>query len=166
MVYIAWLFGFLGTAVGFTILHQKNRKNLLAAKLISDIFWIIHYTLIGARSGAAVFGIAAIRGIVFINKEHKWAKSKLWLVAFIILNIISTITTWDGFFSILPSCASIMSIINYWIGNPRFARRFQIPISLTFLVYNIFSRSYMGILNEILTQISIFTALFITEKKQ
>lgn len=154
---LSYIFGIAGIIANFMIYRQKDRKSLLGTKLVSDIVWCIHYVLISANSGAATCGISICREIVFLNKERNWAKSKLWLVLFIICNAVSLFFTWKGIFSILPACASMVSIIVFWIGNPHLTRCIQIPISASFLIYNFSVGSYMGIANELLSLISIFT---------
>lgn len=156
-LFLVYLFGTAGIFVNYTIYRQNTRKNLLGTKMISDIVWGIHYALISATSGAITCTIAVFREFVFLNKEHKWARSKLWLVAFLVCNAVSVFFTWKGVVSVLPACASIVSIFAFWIGNPKLTRYIQIPISLSFLIYNSVSGSYVGIANEILSLISILT---------
>lgn len=157
---IASTIGIVGIIVNMLIYQQKTRTNLLLCKLSADFIWLLHYALLSAYSGAAICGVGIVREIVFLNNHRKWAKSKKWLVLFIVLSIISAIFTWKNIFSILPAAASILAIISFWIGNPRLTRIFQIPISASLLIYNVICSSYAGILNEILTLISIVIAMF------
>lgn len=157
MIILSYIFSVVGIIANFMIYRQKERKSLLRRKLFSDIVWCIHYALISAGSGAATCGISICREIVFLNKEHKWAKHKIWIAAFIALNAVALFFTWKGIYSILPGCSAIVSIIVFWIGNPNLTRCVQIPISLAFLIYNTAVGSYVGIINELLSLISIFT---------
>lgn len=155
---LSYVFGAVGVLISYVIYRQTNRKNLLGAKLASDIVWSIHYLLIAAYSGAVTCGISTLREIIFMNKEHKWAKSKLWLVGFIACNIVSIFFMWKGIVSIVPACSAVTSTVLYWIGNPDLTRRVQLPISCAFFIYNLSSGSYFGVANEVLSLISIFTS--------
>lgn len=104
--------------VNALIYQQRSRKTLLGAKLLSDIVWTVHYAMIFAWNGALACGISIAREIVFINKEHKWAKSSLWLAFFVLCAAVSAIFTWKGIVSIFPTLASIVSVFVFWIGNP------------------------------------------------
>lgn len=157
LIFLSYAFSIGGIIANFTIYRQRDRESLLVTKLISDIVWCIHYILISAGSGAATCGISICREIVFLNKKHRWARHKIWLAVFIACNFVSLFFTWKGIYSILPGCTAIISIIVFWIGNPSIVRRIQIPISVSFLIYNISVGSYMGIVNEVLSLISIFT---------
>lgn len=157
MLIVSYVFSIAGVIANFLIYQQKDRKSLLGVKLFSDIVWCIHYVLISAGSGAVTCGISICREIVFLSNSPRWAKSKLWLIFFMVCNAILLFFTWKGIFSILPGCASMISFLVFWIGNPSLARHVQVPISASFLIYNTFAGSYMGIINELLSLVSIFT---------
>ena len=156
--HFAWFFGIGGILANIMIFQQKNRKHLLTTKLLADISWTTHYLLLSAWSGAAVCGIGIVRESIFLNRPRKWANSPLWLVLFFLCSLVSAVLTWKGPFSILPAFASMVSILSFWIGNPKLTRWLQIPISLSFLTYNVTVFSVTGIINEILTLSSIVIA--------
>ena len=160
MIYLAWIFGIGGIVANILIFQQKNRKNLLRTKLLADISWTIHYIFLSAWSGAAVCGIGIIRESVFLQKPRKWANSPLWLILFFLCSLVSAVLTWKSPFSILPAVASMLSILSFWIGNPKLSRWLQIPISLSFFTYNVTVFSVTGIINELLTMISIAIAFW------
>lgn len=162
---LSYLFGIAGIAANYWIYRQKDRRNLLHAKLVSDVVWGIHYALIAAYSGAVTCAIAVFRETVFLNRHRAWASSKLWLLGFFACNAVSIGFTWRGWISIIPACASMISIFLFWVGKPALTRRVQIPISCAYLLYNAANRSYLGIGNEILSLVSIFTFRH-KEKKQ
>lgn len=158
MIYLAWLFGIGGILANIMIFQQKNRKRLLTVKLLADISWATHYALLSAWSGAAVCGIGIVRESVFLNRPRKWANSPCWLILFFLCSLVSAVLTWQSVFSILPAVASTLSILSFWIGNPKLTRWLQIPISLSFLTYNVTVFSVTGIVNEALTLTSIVIA--------
>ena len=160
MIYLAWIFGIGGIVANILIFQQKNRKNLLRTKLLADISWTIHYSFLSAWSGAAVCGIGIIRESVFLQKPRKWANSPLWLILFFLCSLVSAVLTWKSPFSILPAVASMLSILSFWIGKPKLSRWLQIPISLSFFTYNVTVFSVTGIINELLTMISIAIAFW------
>lgn len=157
---LSTLFGIIGILANTIIFWQKNRKNLLFTKLFADVVWTMHYVLLGAKTGAATCGISIMREIVFLNKKHTWAKSNLWLILFAVLSIFFGIFTWKNITSVLPVCASIISVISFAIGKPNLTRILQIFISVLFLIYDIYVVSYAGIINEIFTLTSVIFALY------
>ena len=151
---LIWAFGIGGMVSNFLIYQQNGRKKLLAVKLCSDVLWAIHYGLLAAWSGAAICVIGIIRETVFLNQEKKWAKGKQWLLVFLLLSILSAVVTWKNIGSMLPAIGSALAVFSFWRGNPKLTRILAFPISICYLIYNILCRSYVGIVNEVIIQIS------------
>lgn len=166
MKVFAWIFGISGIVANLVIYQQKNRSKLLTAKLVADILWTLHYAFLSAWSGAAVCAIGVFRETIFINNQKSWAKSRLWLIFFLMCAVLSALFTWKNIFSILPACASLLSVVSFWIGNPKLTRVFQLPISVAFLIYDIMNYSHTGMISEIMTIISIIIALYRTTLKK
>jgi len=148
---IAMLIGTLGITANCVIYQQKNSKNLLLWKLISDILWFFHYLFLGAYSGSAVALIGVFRELVFYKENQKGRKSLFYLLFFISITVFSAIFTWKGVISIFPAIASIISIIGFWKANPEISRVLAFPVSGLMLTYDLGCDSYVGIVNEVLT---------------
>ena len=159
MIWIGIIFGTVGILFNFAIYQQKTRKALLRAKLVANCFWTLHYGFLSAWSGAAICSIGILRESIFLNNHRKWAKTKLWLLVFVLLSIISAILTWKNPYSLLPSVASVLSVYSFWKGNPTLTKILSLPISTCFLIYNIVFGSYIGIINEIFVLTSTILAL-------
>ena len=154
MLILSYIFGFLGIVSTVLIYQQKKRSGLLFMKLVSDVIWFLHYIFISAYAGAAVAVIGFLRELIFMNREKKWARSRLWLVLFLLLAVGAGILTWSNVYSLLPCIASAVAVISFWIGNPRLSRVLSFPIAGLMLTYDISKLAYMAIVNEILTVIS------------
>lgn len=151
----------------FLIYQQRNRKNILLCKLSADICWIFHYFTLGATAGMIPNFIGVFRELVFINRHRKWANCKIWVVFFIAMNIVLSILTFKNYYDVIPIIASSFVTISLWINNPDLTKKISAPVSLLFLIYDIFVHSYMGIINESLSVVSIiiyFTRKFKEEK--
>jgi len=66
---------------------------------------------------------------------------------------INTFSTW---YNVIPIVASSFVTVSLWINKPNLTKLITIPICISFLIYDIFVNSYMGIINEIISLISIF----------
>ena len=163
---LSTVFGVLGMATTVLIYQQKTRKGLILSKLLSDVIWFLYYICLSAYSGAAIAVIGMIRELVFINREKKWAKHPIWLVFFLMLSFVSAIITWKNIYSVLPCIASAISVISFWIGNPRLSRKLSYPISACMLTYNITSVAIIGVINEIFTIISSIIGTIRLDRKK
>ena len=160
----ASLVGALGIGANVLIYQQKTGKNLLIYKLISDIFWALHYLLLGGYSGFIVACIGIIRESVFLNQKHKWAQGKRWLIVFATLSVVSAIFTWKNPMNLLPMVASVLSVFGFWRQNPTLSKILAFPISICMLTYDLYVMSYMGIANEVFTLVSAMISVILLWK--
>lgn len=145
----AQIVGVLGILSAAMIFQQKTRKALMITKLISDVIWVVHYLLLGAYSGMAICVVAVFRELIFMNRgKYKWADHKIWPVIFASAALATAALTWNGAISILPAVASATSVIAFWVGNPRLSRILAFPIASEMIVYDYFTGSYAGLINE------------------
>lgn len=164
---LSMTFGVVGIIANMIIYWQKNREKMLFAKLFADIVWTVHYSFLGAQTGAVTCGISILRETVFLNKKHRWAQSNLWLIVFVIISAGFGIAAWNNLINIFPIIAAIISVISFAIGKPSLSRILQIVISALFLAYDIYVMSYAGIINECCTLTSVIIAIFhFRQKKQ
>ena len=166
MIYLAWAFGICGTVANVLIFQQKNRNRLIITKLIADCLWGAHYCCLTAWSGAAVCVVGAVRELVFRKLDYKSRKGKVWLAVFLVCSALTAVLTWESVFSVLPAFGAIVCVVSFWIGNPRLASWLQIPISGAFLAYNIRYVSYIAILSDTITLLSIFITLYVYEVRK
>ena len=100
MQIISQLFGIGAMLSLFSIYQQKNRKNMIIAKLSADVCWVAHYFCIGGIAGMIPNAIGIFRELVFVNRKNKkWADCIAWPILFILINLclgISTFITKNG----------------------------------------------------------------------
>ena len=156
---IAQIIGFCGTGVTFLAYQQKKRKNIIIFTVISSSLFMMHYSLLGANTGAILNLICALRGIVFANSDKKWAKSKIWLAAFIIINIICAVVTWSVWYSVLPLAGMLLSTVSFWLKDETKIRLVTLPSSPCWLVYNALCGSVAGVITECFITSSIIIAI-------
>ena len=161
----AQLFGMGAMVSLFLIYQQKTRKGMLFAKLSADIFWVIHYFLLRAYAGMIPNGVGILREIIFIQrKDKKWANHIIFPILFIIINWVLGFKISASVYNLLPIVASTAVTISLWIDRPRLTKMISVPVSLAFMVYDIFVLSYVGIINEAIAICSIII-YFLKEKK-
>ncbi len=156
---VAQIFGFGGLALNGFSFQQKKRKDILSFQIGAAVLFIIHYILLGAYTGAALNFLGMLRSVVFINSDKKWAKSPVWLVIFIAVFSIASIFTWVDWYSFLPATAMILTTISYWLKNETKIRLVTFPSSPCWLIYNILTGSFAGIITECVVMTSLIIAI-------
>lgn len=144
----------------FALYQQKSRKKILLAKLSADIFWVAHYLFLGGIAGMIPNAVGIFRELIFINrKKHKWASSAVWPMLFVLINWGLGISTFYSGFNILPIAASTFVTLSLWIDNPKLTKIISLPVSMAFMVYDCYTGSYVGVINETLAIASIMLSL-------
>lgn len=157
----AWIFGIGAMVFLFCIYQQKERKKLIICKLCADICWSVHYLCLGAIGGAIPNFVGMFRELVFVNrKEKNWADKVIWPVFFISVNLTLGIITMNSYINLLPILASVFVTVSLWLKNPLLTKMISFPVSCSFLIYDIFVQSWIGVFNESLSLVSILIALF------
>lgn len=163
---IAQVFGIGAMICLFLIYQQKSRKGILIFKLSADVMWSAHYLLLGAYAGMIPNYVGIFRELIFINrKDKKWAKFIFWPIIFIIINFALGLRTFNSVFNVLPITASAFVTISLWIDNPKLTKLISAPVSMAFLIYDVYVGSYIGIISESIAIGSIIIS-FIKEKKR
>ena len=82
----------------------------------------------------------------------------MWLLS--VGNMIGTILTWQNIFSILPCIAVISLNIAAWSRNGKIIRLTNaFAVSPPWLIYNIYTGSYSGIVTELICLGSVFISV-------
>lgn len=165
MAWISEIIGWIAIIASVLIYQQKTEKNLLLCKGITDAVWITHYVTIGGYTGAAVSAVALIRELVLSYNARRGVKSKGILLVFLLASLVCTAITWQGVFSILPAVASLLSVVSFWIGNPRILRLMSFPISACMLLYGNHNGSTTVVINESLIMLSSLLGLIRKDQK-
>ena len=160
MQIVSIVFGIGAMLALFSIYQQKTRKGIILSKLFADVCWVVHYLCIGGIAGAIPNFVGIFRELVFVNrKKHKWADHILWPVLFILINFALAMGTFYSLFNILPITASALVTVLLWIDNPLLTKVLSIPVCISFMIYDIYVGSYVGIVNEAISILSILIFL-------
>ncbi|MDD3036253.1 MAG: YgjV family protein [Candidatus Saccharimonadaceae bacterium] len=147
--------GFLGMTMMFIMFQQNDRKRILLCQILGTCFFCIHFYLLQKYTGSALNLIAAVRAVIYYNRDKKFFGSVIWLWIFVAISIVSGILTWEGMISVLPTIAMIIGSVSVWVEKPRTIRILSIIPSPMWLSYNIVGHSLPGIITEIFVMTSI-----------
>ncbi len=158
------IFGLLIWAVSY---HFKARRNILLVQLISFVFWILHFILLGAYTGAALAAVAALRLAVFsFKKKENWI-SKPWVLwAFIFALVLSTIVTFSTFWGIFALAGGIFATLACWQYDQNKIRQLFIPSHACWIVYDLLVGSYGGAISEAILGLSTISSLLRKDLKK
>lgn len=154
-------------ALIFVILawNAKTRRNMLLLQSTNLVFFIIHYSLLGALAGGAMCVVTLARNFVFVQNHKKWAAHWAWFYFFVLLSIGVLIVFWKGWITILPVTGVILGIYAVSQKNPADIRFYMFITCLIWMPYNIVVQSYSGLMSQIIGIIAILMGIYRHDRK-
>lgn len=153
--------GFIGLIFVVISFQGRTRNKILKNQAISAVFYMLHFYLLGAFTGAGINTVIAIRNFVFEKKDKKtWASSQWWIYVFILFGGIFSYLSWQGWTSLLPFTGMVVGTFARWQDKPILIRVLSLIGSSLWLVYGILVVSYPGIVTEVIVITSIVIGLF------
>ena len=157
MIWLAQAIGLLGFAAHLLSFQQSRRGRLLVLYVVGAIFWTIHFILLGFYTAAAMNAIAALRSYVFY--KYKKRDNNLLVYIFMAVLVVVTAFTWQGYISLLPLIASLISTYASWAESAQKIRWLTLPAPIAWFTHNIQVGS-IGAVADTTVFVSILIGLF------
>lgn len=121
--------------------HLKDSNKILILGIIATIVSSISYVLLNAYTGMAMCFIAIIRNFLFKKDKN----SKLYLIFILILTLVASIFTFDGYFCLFNILATLIYTYALWQTNTRMYKLLGIIVNGLMIVYDIYIKSILGV---------------------
>jgi len=143
------------------ISFQNNKRNLILFFLgLAQMFFIVHFALLGVWTASAMNIVGAARTFFFMLRgRKKWMDSDVVMYVFICLFFIAGILSWQNWLSLLPIMAMAIETFGLWQEDPRKIRSIVIIPRPLWLTYNVIHGSYAGVLTELFVVVSLITGI-------
>ena len=156
------MIGFIGMALCVGCFQCKKSSSLLLWQAVGNGVYILHYMMLGAYSGCFSLVILSASNVIQMLRirGHKWAQwSGCKWIATALLAVFCVIM-WRNVFSLLPAAATIALIWTNGTGDGRIMRMGKVClVGPGWLAYNIYARSYSGMLSESFGIVSALIAI-------
>lgn len=142
---IAQLMGLVGLIYSIVSMYKEDRRTVLILVTITNSFYLLQYSLLGAISGIIITLIAVIRGIIFYHydKQNKNTPLFILLILIVLLTILSYFNYKD-LYSLLTLFAGISYTYGVWQNNLKIFRITALIAPICFIIYNIHVLAYAG----------------------
>lgn len=156
---MAQIFGVVALIIYIISFYKDTKKQLLRYQIFSSLLYIIQYIFLGAYIVCLMSLICIIRNHIFNHYDNQKIPIHA-LIFVIILMIIVSMFTFDGFISLIPMFESIMYSVALWGGNLKTIRLAEIISCLLYIIYNIFVRAYIGLIGTIIEMVTAIIAFY------
>lgn len=115
--------------------------------------------MLGAITGGFSYILNTVRSLC-LGSKNDFFKGKIMCVIICALQMITLYFTWNGVISILPIIANIATTIGGYTYNGKTIRMVGMLInSPLWIIYNILVGSWAGIMDEIVSEISMIISI-------
>ena len=152
--------GFVGTLLFFVSFQFRTNRSLFRVQFLSYLFYTVHLLLLGAVTGAVSYIINTFRSVC-LGSRWKFAQRNEMCAILCLMQIAALIFTWSGWLSLLPVAANIASTIGGYTNNAQKIRIAGMAInSPLWIIYDIIVGSWAGILDEVVSEISMAISIW------
>lgn len=157
--YVIQMIGFAGTILYFLSYQCKKNQNLFRIQFLSYLCYTTHLFLLGAVTGAISYILNMIRSFC-LGSKNDFLRSRTMCGIICGLQIVTMVATWSGWISILPVAANIAATIGGYTHDGRKIRIAGMFInSPLWIVYDIIVGSWAGILDEVVSELSMIISI-------
>lgn len=156
--------------------QQKKASGVIACQMVGGALFAVSFLMLGAYSGGILNIVAAIRAILFLNRDRFKTDKPFWLPIFFTVYILSYAATFVVFhkeptavnfiIECLPVIGMIATTFAFRYKDAGVIRRFSLISSCSWLIYNIAALSIGAILCEALSIVSIFVGIYRLDRKK
>jgi hypothetical protein len=151
--------GFVGIVAAIIAFQAKKHRNIILFRNANTLLFALQYLLLNAYSGAAMNMLSFVRNEIYSWCIKKNKKTIYAQMVFCGIYIASGILTWAGIESLIIIISKFFSTYAYGIKDTKWLRIFTLISVSCMLVYNIYARSWAGVICEVFTMISLIIAL-------
>lgn len=151
--------GLTGTLLFFLSYQCKSNRRLFQIQLLSYLCYTVHLLLLGAVTGGVSYIVNALRSICLSSRSPR-LKSRSMCAILCLMQLAALLFTWAGPLSLLPIAANIAATIGGYTRNGRTIRLVGMAVnSPLWIAYNVLVGSWAGVLDEAVTEISMFLSI-------
>ena len=158
------ILGGVAVVLGFISYQMKTPRGIISFQLITALVFSVHYLLIGTVTAALLNFLAGVKCLAYYFRDKRKGKSIWEPIVFCLSVVVSTILTWEGWYSALIMVGLVADTIGLALNDPQKTRGVLFIKSPLCLVYNGCVRSLGGIVYECAVLISAAVALFRNRK--
>ena len=162
MIFLAQIIGVFAVITFLLSYQQKKRKNIIVWNATSRILYILQYLMLGAFEGVVLDILGTVSSVAAQKKDSKIIKKNLifFIIGINLLILTAGLFLYENIFSLFPIVGVILHTSAFWITEEKIIRRVSFIGSPFWLVYNLASLAYGSAIGDILSMISIGTAIY------
>ena len=160
MDFLIQCIGFLGLGLSIAAFQFKKHRGIVLCKMSSELVFAVQYIFLGAWTAAILDGVSVVRNSLYTHFVKKGRSTTPVMVGFCLFVIATGIATFEGWLSLLPIGAKLLTTVSYGMKNERLLRFITLPSCIMWSIYNLYVGSLGGALGDLLVLVSLLVAVY------
>lgn len=157
---IAQVFGVLGIIASVVSMQLKDRKHILIALFLLNLFSALNFLFLGSFSSTYVCFFAEVEMLINYGFEVKKKDVPKWVIGiYIVINIILGMITYGGLLDLLPILCAIIYCGTILTKKEANIRKLMLANQSIWLVFDLIVKAYTFSISNVLTIISTLIAM-------
>lgn len=161
MEIVANIIGVIAVALYMLSYQMKTRQSIMLCNATCRVFYILQYIILGAYSGA-VLDVLGIAITYLASKKPFFEKKKILPLVIVLSNaavLVACLVSYQNIFSIFSMLGVAFQINAFWPKAEKKIRLISLGGCPCWLIYNFTSHAYGSCIGDIITFVSILTAI-------
>ena len=163
---VGQLLSIVAVVLGFISYQMKTPKGVITFQIITAFVFSVHYLMIGVMPAMALNFLSGINSVFFYIREKRGSKSLIVPLYVITSVIVTSLMTWDGWYSALIMVGLVVGAISLAVSDTQKTRVCMLIKSPLCLIYNIIVFSTGGIIYECAVLVSSVLGLVRNRKAE
>ena len=160
------IIGILAVIISFLTYQMKTQRGILVMLSCATVLFCIHYACLGAMVAVVLNIVGIIRNMCYYHNDKKILSSKVVPVILAAVMGIFSIFTWEGYHSAFFVVGLMLNTLAMGYFNPQNLRKSLLLTCSLIFIYNAFTLSIGGMINETVAIISAIVGLVRFRKKK
>ena len=162
---IAQVFGLLGVVFYLLSFQQKHRRGILFVNIVSRVFYVLQYFLLGAFDGVAMDFLGLVSSVL-AGLRLSPKKRHLAFCGINALMVAVGLLLYRNVFSLVAIAATISESAALWLHRERLIRLLSLASAPLWLIYNLSNLAFGSALGNTLAMVSILIAMARFDRKK
>ena len=156
---IGQIVGIAAVVLSFLTYQMKSKRAILAMLSCATALFCIHYACLGAMVGVVLNVVGIIRNMCYYHSDKKILSSKAVPAVLAAAMGVLSIFTWEGYYSAFFVVGLMLNTLAMGYFNPQNLRKSLLLTCTLIFIYNAFTFSIGGMINETVAIISAIIGL-------
>lgn len=161
MFVLAQVLSFIAMIINIVAVQLKTKKQILLTTVVSNLFLIISYVLLGAYVGALNCSVVAIEIIINTILEDKGKRTPvLLIILYLMIFVLIGFTAFNSIIDFLSILGSTLFVLTFIQSKEKYVRLLILGNLILWIIYDFLVAAYFACISDLFVMFSTITAIY------